>query len=184
MIAGSKQLLFFFLIVSLLGGCSTSYIDKYGSRKSHDKKQTSVHNQQHIIPLDSNTFRFYQPFANVWNNTLDILLENYNLTIVDRRSGIITTEWDTFYLADKVYRNKVSLRLKKRSFNIVDVTVHNSIETWKSIGENKLQAAWLPADSGNKEVARIIQNLAISMNLPKPIIPGEAVASSRSNKLQ
>ena len=171
-------------ISAFLGSCSTTYLGKYKKGSSSGNTTKSKVKTAAVVPIEGNKFRFHQPFANVWNGALDILLENYNLTIVDRRSGIITTEWDSFYIGDKVYRNKLSLRLKKISFNMVDVTIHNSVESWKAMNENGLQAAWMPAKVEQNEMVRIIQNMAVAMKLPKPVIPREMIAGSRRDTLQ
>ena len=169
--------------------CSTDIFRKYSRSRpqavqpSSARKPLATGRQSSIIALDSNTFRFqYQEFKDVWNTTLDILLENYNLNIVDRRSGIITTEWDSFYIGDTVFRNKLSIRLKKVAFNMVDVTIHNGVEALKSIDRSGLATAWLPTEGGGEEMERILQNIAISMNLPKPIISKEKIARSPRNE--
>lgn len=183
------------LIAALGAGstaCSTNIFRKQSRsrpqaiRASTSSMAPASGRQSSIVALDNNTFRFqYQEFKDVWNTTLDILLENYNLNIVDRRSGIITTEWDSFYIGDTVFRNKLSIRLKKVAFNMVDVTIHNGVEALKTIDRSGLATAWLPTEGGGEEMERILQNIAISMNLPKPILSKEKIARQpRSNQRQ
>ena len=129
-----------------------------------------------IYAVDKNRFRFRLPIEEVWDSTLDVLLQNYNLTIVDRRSGVITTEWDSFYLDNNIYRNKVSIRMKKLSWDLVDVTIYNNVEVFKPAGPGGISATWLPTERGPQEVGRIVQNLAISLRQPAPVLPNEMVA--------
>ncbi|NRA65801.1 MAG: hypothetical protein HRU19_15025 [Pseudobacteriovorax sp.] len=180
------------LLCFLTSSCSTDIFRKYSktssrpggnSAKFSQSKQGKQKPTAAIVALDGNTYRFHQPFPSVWNSMLDILLENYNLNIVDRRSGIITTEWDSFYIGDTVYRNKLSVRLKKVAFNMVDITLHNSVEALKSLDKNGLSTAWLPAEGGHEEKVRILQNMAISLNLPKPVIPNEQIARNPRRKM-
>ncbi len=81
-----------------------------------------------ISQIGESVFRIQMPYDRVWDTTVDVLLRNYNLQIVERSSGILTTEWDSYYLDGKVHRNKVSIRLKNIGNQGVDLTIHNSVE--------------------------------------------------------
>ncbi len=146
------------------------------SSRQQARPQVVNKDQPSIYAVDKNRFRFRIPIEQVWDSTLDVLLQNYNLTIVDRRSGIITTEWDSFYLDDSIYRNKVSIRMKKLSWDLVDVTIYNNVEVFKPSGPGGISSTWLPTERGPQEVGRILQNLAISLRQPAPILPNEMVA--------
>ena len=126
-----------------------------------------------IYALDNQTYRFALRENEVWDSVLNVLLRNYNLTIVDKASGIVTTEWDTFYLSNAVYRNKVSVRVFKSSWNSVDVTVHNNVEHLRDASQaaGTVGAVWLPSDDPANEVARVIQNMALVLNQAPPVLP-------------
>jgi hypothetical protein len=126
-----------------------------------------------IYAVDKQTYRFALRENEVWDSVLNVLLRNYNLTIVDKASGIVTTEWDTFYLSNAVYRNKVSVRVFKSSWNTVDVTVHNNVERLRDASQaaGTVGAVWLPSDDPANEVARVIQNMALVLNQPPPVLP-------------
>lgn len=181
----------FGLLLSLgLASSSCATLEKYspklrGADKAPTQRGTQVAqavNPASIFALDGNTFRFQLSFGRVWNSALDVLLENYNLNIVDRKSGVITTEWDSFYLDSKVYRNKVSLRIKKLAYNMVDVTIHNSVETLQSVGAGGVSSAWLPHPKSSEEMGRLVHNMAINLGQPRPVLPNEMIATSVKEK--
>lgn len=130
-----------------------------------------------IAALGNNTFRFKMEYEDVWNTALTVLLNNYNITTLDKDSGVVTTEWDTYYLNERVYRNKISLRLKRTAWNVIDVLVYNNVETLAGGDAAKANAIWLPASQSKKEVGRIIQNMALAMNQPAPAMPQEMMAT-------
>ena len=133
-----------------------------------------------IYAIDKSTYRFTLREPEVWDAALNVLLRNYNLTIVDRSSGIIATEWDSYYLDRAVYRNKLSLRVARGSGG-VDMTIRNSVERLRDASEaaGAVGAVWLPTTDPGNEVVRIVQNMAILLNQPPPVVPPQsgAVAS-------
>lgn len=135
-----------------------------------------------IYALDKQTYRFALRDGEVWDAILTVLLHNYNLTIADRQGGIISTEWDSFFLGGGVYRNKISLRLLRLGNGLCDVTVHNNVERLRDASQasiGSVGATWLPASDPGNEVGRIIQNMALVLNQPPPVMPPNgAVATS------
>ena len=132
-----------------------------------------------IYAVDKRTFRFVLKEADVWDSALNVLLRNYNVNIVDRKTGIITTEWDSFYLNNAVFRNKVSIRISRTNYNNTDVTIHNNVERLRDAAQaaGAVGAVWLPAEDEAGEVARIVQNMALLLNQPPPVLPpGMAIA--------
>jgi hypothetical protein len=131
-----------------------------------------------IFPVDQGTFRIQLSYDRVWEATLDVLLRNYNLAIADRTNGLITTEWDSYYLDGKVHRNKVSMRLKRMAGVGVEVTIFNNVEVLSKLPDGGITEIWLPTDKNKPEIGRIIQNMAIAMGQPKPNLPQELMAGS------
>ncbi len=133
-----------------------------------------------IYALDQQTFRFQLPRDEVWEAAMTVLLKNYNLNIVDSENGIITTEWDTFFLQQSVYRNKVSLRVRPISRRLVDVTIHNNVEKLQdgSQAGAAIGAVWLPSADVAAETARLVQNMSTALNQAPPVIPSAGVAKS------
>ncbi len=129
-----------------------------------------------IYQVDPNTFHFKLAEAEVWETVLDVLMRNYSLAIVDRNSGVLATDWDSFYLGKAVFRNKLSFRVKKTNLSRheaafeVDLTVHNSVEKLSDStqGAVSLGAVWLPAQDPIEEVHRVIQNMAMLLRQPPP----------------
>jgi hypothetical protein len=131
-----------------------------------------------IFVVDQGTFRFQLGYDRVWEATMDVLLRNYNLAIADRNNGLITTEWDSYYLDGKVHRNKVSMRLKRLGGSLVEVTVFNNVEMLSKLPNGGITEIWLPTDKNKPEIGRIIQNMAIAMGQPRPNLPQELMAGS------
>jgi hypothetical protein len=121
-----------------------------------------------VYPVDAQTYRFMLPREDVWEGILDVLLKNYNLTIVDRESGIITTEWDSYFLNQSVYRNKVSVRLRASGRKGVDLVIHNNVEKLNQQLGTPTNGVWLPSEDVANESTRIAQNIAIALNQPLP----------------
>lgn len=126
-----------------------------------------------IYAVDQKTFRFALKENDIWDAALNVLLKNYNVTIVDRQNGIITTEWDSYYLNNGVFRNRVSMRIGKSQWSNVDVTFHNNVEKLKDASQAAatVGAVWLPAEDPANEIGRIVQNMALVLNQPPPVLP-------------
>lgn len=139
-----------------------------------------------IYAVDKRTFRFAMKEADVWDAALNVLLRNYNVTIVDRQNGIITTEWDSFYLNNAVFRNRVSLRISKNQWSAVDLTMHNNVEKLKDASQaaGTVGAVWLPADDPANEVGRIVQNMALVLNQPPPVMPPQGAIARDVEKTE
>ncbi|MFW7378343.1 MAG: hypothetical protein ACOH5I_06020 [Oligoflexus sp.] len=172
-------------------GCVRDLINKYQtttkrppSPRTHEQASQpqraaspSRPNQPSIYALDEQNFRFRLPFEQVWDGAIGVLLRNYNLNIVDQNTGLITTEWDSFFLDQQIYRNKISMRIKKLAWDMVDVTIYNNVEIFRTTGPGGIASAWLPTDKGPQEVGRIVQNIAIALRQPAPVLPNEMIAT-------
>jgi len=148
------------------------------SKKEKGRKNPKVSDQPagqraSIYALDKQTYRFALKEPEVWDAALNVLLRNYNVTIVDRNSGIVTTEWDSFYLNKEVFRNRVSIRIGKSQAGAVDVMIHNNVEKLKDASQaaGTVGAVWLPADDPANEIGRLVQNMALLLNQPPPVLP-------------
>lgn len=171
----------------LLSGCLPTYLGKYAgnvvesedvSRKIRKEAGNKI---KPIYPIASNKYRFHQKYEQVWESALGVLLANYNIAIVNKESGVITTEWDTFYLNKKVYRNKITLFIKHSSWGLVDVMIYNNVETLGSEAFGS-KSTWFPDTQEEKESSRIIRNMAISLNQPPPDISSKPIARSQTSK--
>jgi hypothetical protein len=175
-------------------GLSPSPADAFAPMPSPSREKSSTGRQARddapprasIYAVDKQTFRFSLRENDVWDSVLNVLLRNYNLTIVDKASGIVTTEWDTYYLSNAVYRNKVSVRVFKSSWNSVDVTVHNNVERLRDASQaaGTVGAVWLPSDDPANEVARVVQNMALVLNQPPPVLPPNMAVAKDVSKEQ
>jgi uncharacterized lipoprotein len=104
------------------------------------------------------------PYQQVWDGALSVLMENYSLTIVDEKSGIIATEWDKYYRHGRLFRNKVTLRLVRSGSQRTELTIQNSLEQMKA--QNSLQNEWVPTSDEGEESQRIVRNTATVLGLP------------------
>lgn len=175
-------------------GCLPKYLQRYSSNEHGVTTESSeerrgpaaVTNQKpkpnSIYLVDLRTFRFRLDRDQVWESTISVLMKNYNLNIVDKSAGIVTTEWDSFYVGEKVYRNKISMFIKPLAWNMVDVVVYNNVEFLNGYGEPSAASVWLPAEDDPKEIGRIVQNMAIYLKKPIPTLPEEMIAKSSEVK--
>ncbi len=171
----------FFLLVSLMVGCLPKHLDKYRNKKasasepvngsSLSSSNEGAKKQATIYAVDKQTFRIHLRGENVWKASLDVLLKNYNITILDKDSGLITTEWDTYYLNNQVFRNKVSMRMNRVSWNVIELTILNNVEVLRENDSGVVSNVWLPARDEAGETSRIIQNIALLLNQPPPVMP-------------
>lgn len=186
------------LLVSLQVACVPAFLDKYKREEVRNSQQKSAARPPSsaadvpaqatarrappsIIQIADGVFRVPMTYDRTWDAVVDVLLRNYNLQIVEKNTGILTTEWDSYYLDGKVHRNKVSLRLKRLGNRGVDLTVHNNVEVLSRVPDG-VSEVWLPSDRTKPEIGRIVQNLAIQTGQPKPTLTADyrpATASER-----
>lgn len=121
--------------------------DRRGS--SGNKKSSS----QMLVKIDEQTFLFKVERLKVWKAVLDVLAPDYSITVVDLRSGIVTTDWDSYYLEGKPYRNRVMLRTKRLGTGETKLVINNKVETLRS-------GQWVASDQMKDEATRIIKNIA------------------------
>lgn len=152
--------------------------------ESSSRKQEVSAPRASIYAVDRKTFRFALKENDIWDAALNVLLRNYNVTIVDKLNGIITTEWDSYYLNNGVFRNRISLRIGKNQWSNVDVIFHNNVEKLKDASQaaGTVGAVWLPADDPANEIGRIVQNMALMLNQPPPVLPPDSAIARGQEK--
>lgn len=160
-----------------------------GRRKKSDaqvQQQAPAPQRATIYAVDKRTYRFTLKDSDVWDAALNVLLRNYNVTIVDKQNGIITTEWDSYYLNNEVFRNRVSLRISRGPSGAVDLTMHNNVEKLKDAAQaaGTVGVVWLPAEDPANEVSRIVQNMALVLNQPPPVLPPQGAVARDVEKDQ
>lgn len=190
------------LALLLFSGCMPSHLAKYqkkevtsgpsrnsaspmeansplmpAGRDGNEAAKASRPERATIYAVDRQIYRFALREEDIWDSALQVLLKNYNLTIVDRNSGVVSTEWDTYYIKNLIYRNKVSLRLRRVSRDIVEVTIRNNVERLQDgSAAGTVGAVWLPAEDPGNEVVRVVQNMALALNQPPPVVPPDQMA--------
>lgn len=149
---------------------TTAHFDRLLEKQAPEKNIAEQKRPQ-VIAVNKQTFLFQQDQDKVWNAAIDVLMGNYNLNIVDPRSGVITTEWDRFYYDNGVYRNKISIRVEQKGFQGTLVTLLNNVETLK-LGEQSGASAssiWLPSNDISGEFDRVIKSMAQLVDLTPPL---------------
>ena len=139
---------------------STPTTTSINTTGSDTNKTYSLQSAIHVI--DSNTFRIEISYPTVWDSLLSVLIRNYNIILADSTSGIITTDWDSFYLKENTLRNRISVKVKKLSYNNTELIFHNSVESLKTT----TSYVWLPEPDKYNEIERIMNNMAILLNQP------------------
>ncbi len=174
---------FSFAAIAFLGSsCAPAFLNKYRQeeiRNSQNKAATQPAQaaggrrlSPAITQVGEGVFRVPMTYDRAWDALVDVLLRNYNLQIAERNTGLLTTEWDSYYLEGKVHRNKVSIRLKRIGNQGVELTLHNNVEVLSRLSDG-VSDVWLPSERTKPEIGRIIQNLAIQTNQPKPTLTAE-----------
>lgn len=175
------------LQLTMATGCVTDIINKYRTptapavaaskgEAGKNSPRKAAAPRQGVYAVDQGTYRLLVTYDRAWEALLDVLLRNYNLAIADRANGLVTTEWDSYYLDGKVHRNKVSLRLKRLGGQGTELLVYNNVEVLSKMPDGGITEIWLPTDKNRQEVTRIVQNMAMALNLAKPDLPDESVA--------
>ncbi|MFK7826512.1 MAG: hypothetical protein AB8G05_20370 [Oligoflexales bacterium] len=134
-------------------GCTT-HLEKY-SRSSARQNVAS----QTVLPKKVKKLRdrvYSVDAESKWliNLFVDALMEHYNISLLDTRTGLMTTEWDRFYQGDRVYRNKVSVFVRPQGWGRSEVKISNNVEVLSSQGPSSGKI-WLPSGDQGAEETRL-----------------------------
>ena len=136
--------------------------DKESIREPVSAKSSAVQETQDIHSvkaIDAVTFLIPSEKSKVWNALLDVLGKNYNILVLDEKSGVISTDWDSFYLEGQTLRNKVSVRVSQLHEGSTKILLANNEEVLKEKASNS-GYVWLPSGEKKTEVKRIVKNTA------------------------
>jgi len=146
-----------------------------GDQRNINEDEPFVRSKGTFYQTDQNTYFIGFHETDVWETILDVLIKNYSLAIVDKDDGVLSTDWDSFYIGKRVYRNKLSFRIKKTLLRGerqkgVEFVVHNNVER---LGDSHHDSVgfgfvWLPAQDPIDEITRIVQNMALLFKIPPP----------------
>lgn len=117
--------------------------------------------------LKENTFAVAAPYEHTFRTALAILAENYPIHLVDAKAGVITTAYDTYYLDNRLYRNRLTLVIAATGKATSSLVVNNSREVLdvSRVGESGAKV-WFPELKNQHEIKRVAQNLARKLALP------------------
>jgi len=141
---------------NFLGGSSPRVEDEHGIKTLNSKlDRESISVQM----LDQGTYVFPAEKQKVWSAILDVLGKNYGILVLDEKSGVMATDWDTFYLEGQTRRNKISIRMSSDGPNLTKLLLVNNDEVLKEKADN-FGYLWLPSGDNKTEMKRIIKNTA------------------------
>lgn len=130
-----------------------------GSQSNSAEESKDTRGTHSVKVVDDVTFMFPSEKSKVWNAVLDVIGKNYNIIVLDEKSGIISTDWDSFYLDGQTKRNKVSIRISQPDENQTKVLVANNEEVLKEKADNA-GYVWVPGGEKKQEIKRIVKNTA------------------------
>ncbi len=140
----------------LFSGGNESPDQPMNVKSSEAKEPQDVHS---VKVVDEVTFMIPSEKTKVWNALLDVLGKNYNILVLDEKSGVISTDWDSFYLEGQTLRNKVSVRVSQQDEGTTKVLLANNEEVLKEKASNS-GYIWLPSGEKKAEIKRIVKNTA------------------------
>jgi hypothetical protein len=169
------------ILLSVLGlsSCMPSHLQKYrrdpgagdeprnltapSTREIRTNQPSENAKQPLVEPVDHQTFRFRVSESVAWEAALAVLVKDYNVNVVDRQSGLLTTEWDSSTAGDTPKRNKISLLIRKTSWQSVEITIYNNDE---ALSSSNGESVWMKAGDGRDEISRVAKNIALRLGEP------------------
>lgn len=168
-----------FLAAALLAvtvqSCFPNHLQKYQSESHETRLESEVRevpsstSEERIVQtptkpkvmeqIDSKTYRFRAAEGAVWDAAMAVLVHDYNINLVDRQSGLITTEWDIAKAAGINRRNKISLLVRRLSWQEAEIIIHNNEE----IAPLSSEDSWSKYGGESQETARIAKNIAFRL---------------------
>ncbi len=136
---------------------------------------TSRKAEPRLTQVDPQTFRIPAPIGEVWDSAVDVLVKNYTLTAVEPKTGVISTEWDTYYKDDMTYRNRLTLRFKGIAPQETELVVANTLQSLGYPTEGVAEV-WLPVEGSEEEIVRVAKNVAILLGINEDLPPPRPVA--------
>ena len=149
-----------------------------------DPRSKALPPRASIYAIDADTFRVNLRDGEVWDAALSVLMHNYSPAVIDRASGIFSTEWDSYFLNGSVYRNKVSVRLVRAEPGTTNLIIHNNVEHLRDASQagGAVGAVWLPTTDPANEIGRIVQNMALVLGQPPPMLQPIAAKSTSAGR--
>ncbi len=144
----------------------------------------AIAREKQIQQIAPNLYKVPTNAVLIWDALIPILIQNYNFSLANKELGIISTEWDSYYLQSDIYRNRISLHLRSLSNEESTLALRNNVEILSKEGSAHAQSFWMPAPSNNSEVERILTNLGSMLNLKSipQSIPNSSVSAVDSSR--
>ncbi len=182
----SQALIKLSLLSFVVMSCVPAHLQKYNQRSavssSSNSKKAVTEPLSALTSLKNGRYQINASSSSVFESALNTILNNYTLNIVSRETGVISTNWDSYYIGDTVYRNRVSLRIRYRSRSQSEIIVHNTVEKLKDgSAAGTVGAVWLPASDQAEEVNRIVKNIGFELGISEHRMQIKKVAQTNSN---
>lgn len=141
--------------------CVPTFLEKYRVASppllQPEKHRPAASKPKRLVKkVGPNKFFISAPQKEIWPLLIETLLSHYNINLLDRKSGVITTEWDSFYLKGALHRNKLSISVQKQQINETVLKIYNNLEYLSDSGQ---AAIWLPSDQEEAEVSRVAKEI-------------------------
>jgi len=138
---------------------SYSSLNKTKTNQS-DKANSSTPHQIALKKIDESTYFASLKPQHVLEAFLMVLVKNYTINIVDHKTNLISTEWDSYYIDHELFRNKITIKLTKMNPYKTKIDIINNIEKFdKPFSYSTSENMWIPFDKTSEEIERIITNV-------------------------
>ena len=112
------------------------------------------------------------PVSRVFASAVQAIMEDYNIHVLSREDGIITTDWDHYFEQKKMQRNKISLLIKNNGWNRTELRIKNHTQSLNYLPSSGfLGQVWRPTKSSIKEEKRIVANI-FALLYNQPLVEG------------
>ncbi len=164
-------MLVFFLSIACVP--SLENLKKYQTSPVENSQNATQQEGVTIQQLSDSQYKIPANALNVWDALVEILIHNYNFSLLNKELGILTTEWDSYYVGQDIYRNKVSIHLRSLSNYESTIAFRNNVEALYKTSPTTYQPVWVPSEDKSAEIKRILGNLASMLNLKSPRVTSE-----------
>lgn len=129
------------------------------AEKSNRKRRVLTSLQFQLIRISDSTYRSHLPPLLVYNMVAKQLSKNYILSSADRKNLSITTDWDKFFIEDRLFRNRMSVTVFPVANRMTEVVIKNNVEYFSGqVHDSSTDNSWLPSPDVTDEVQRLVSN--------------------------
>lgn len=163
----------------LLAGCNTKYLQlrnqslynyeqiREPSLETNNVGPAISKNTTIMEKIDASTYKLHANSQKALNALLTVLVKNYNINILETKFDIISTEWDTYYVNNELFRNKITIKLNRLDSYSTQVNIINKIEKYDKPFTYSISAQmWVPYKQNEQEIFRVMDNVTTLLQDP------------------